>query len=509
METDKISSTYRKSIGESQTVVDAVIQKSDAPISKILVANAVPCVEQMEMLNGEATYSGTVEFNLVYADAEGQIFSTKENVTLHGKIENVVLNPLMKPIYNVEVVEVKVEDLDDVVKIFATLAIKLDVLNTDEVLEVLPTNQDIELKKETEKHLVIVANGTKTVTLTEEFECKTPVNSVVLTLTEANLKSVGAGTGYFTADGDVFVNALLNVQEEDGSSFKNFMETLSFKEEFEDDNVQKDDIIYAFSYVRPQDVKVQVLIQPKADDPEKDEQTLSVTAVATIKYMALREVETEVYTDAFSMTNKTNIALDTLVSNSKLKTERFKSTIEGQTIQDEPRIAKVCAVTNERISVANTKLDNGTLYIEGVANATVLYLTDDDVPVLSSVELEVPFSNKFDVQEDFDGSLFATAHITDIEAKVRKGREITVTFEVCFEVDVFDSQNCVLVKDIELTEEILPSDYSLEIYIAPKGSTVWDICKHLLVTEEVLLKQNPNLVFPLENSQSIIHFVQK
>lgn len=509
METDKITSTYRKNIGETQMVVDAMIQKNDMPISKILVANAVPCIEHMEMLTGEATYSGNVEFNLVYTDAEGQVFSEKENTTLHGKIENVVLNPLMKPIYNVEVVEVKVEEMDDVVKIFATVAIKLDVLNTDEVCEVKPTNQNIELKRELESHLQVVSSGTKTVTLSEEFECKSQVNNVVLSLAEANIKSVGAGTGYFTADGEVFVNAVLSVQDDETNSLKNFMETLSFKEEFEDDLIQKDDTMYAFCYIRPQDVNVEVLTQAKQDAPEKDEQVLKVTTIVTIKYMALREVETEIYADAFSMTNKTNLALDTLVSSKKMQTENFKATIEGQTVQEEPRIAKICAVTNQRITVANTKTEAGILHIEGVANATVLYLTDDDNPVLASVELEVPFSNQFDITDDYAKNMFVTAHIMDIEAKVRRGREITVTFEVCFDVDCFETQNCVLVKDIELTEEIAPNDYSLEIYIAPKGSTVWDVCKHLLVTEEVLTKQNPNLVFPLESAQSIVHFVQK
>ena len=509
METDKITSAYRKNIGETQVVVDVALQKSDAPISKVLVANAVPTIEQMEMLNGEATYSGTVEFNLVYADAEGQVFCVKENELLHGKFENVVLNPLMKPIYNVEVVEVKVEDMDDMAKIFATIAIKLDVINIDEVLEVKPTNQNIELKSETDKHLIVVSSGTKTITLNEQFECKTQVQNVLMTLAEPNLKSSIAGTGYFAVDGEVFVNSLLKVQDENNDVLKNFMETLSFKEEFEDDNIQKDDVLYAFSYVRPQDVKVEVLTRTESAEEEEKPDTLSVSVVVSVKYLVLREVETEVYTDAFSMTNKTNLVLDTLTTSKKLGTEHFKTTIEGQTVQEEPRIAKVCAITNERILVANAKFENDALFVEGVANATVLYLTDDDVPVLSSVELEVPFSNKFETSNDFTGELFATAHITDIEAKVRKGKEITVLFDVCFDVDVYDTQNCVIVKDIELTEEISPSDYSLEIYIAPKGSTLWDISKHLLVTEDVLLKQNPNLVFPLESSQSIVHFVQK
>ena len=508
METDKITSAYRKNIGETQTMVDVMIQKNNAPIGKVLVANAVPCVEQIEVLNGEANYSGNVEFCLVCADTEGQVFTTKENVPLRGKIENVVLNPLMKPIYDVEVLGCKVQDMDDSAKIMATIGIKLDVIETDEVLEVKPTDENIQLKSEMEKHLCVVSNGEKTITLNEQFDCKQNVQSVVMALAEANIKSLGAGTGYFTADGEVFVNALLKVQENDTNNLMNFMETLSFKEEFEDDNVQKDDIVYAFCYVKPQDVKVELLTEATGEENQQN-QTISVNVDVTVKYVAMREVETEVFTDAFSMTNKTNLAYDTLVKNKLMKTERLKATIEGQTTQEEANIAKVCAVVNENVLVASTKLDAGTLFVEGVANATVLYLTDDDVPSVASVELEVPFSNKFDVSDDFVGNVFVVPHIVDVEAKVRKGREITVVFDVCFDVDIYDTENCVIIKDIELAEELPSKDFSLEIYIAPKGSTLWDISKHLLVTEELLLRQNPNLVFPLENSQSIVHFVQK
>ena len=509
MDTDKIASAYRKHMGETQTVVDVILQKSEAPIGRVLVANAQPCVQQIEVLNGEATYSGDVEFNLVYADEQGQVFTAHENAPLRGKIENVALNPLMKPIYNVEVIEVKVQDMDESAKITAAIGLKLDVICQDEVMEVKPTSENIELKSETEKHLVEVSSGTKTITLTEQFDSKTPVQSVALALAEANLKAISAGTGYFTADGEVFVNALLKVHTDEGVELKNFMETLDFKEELEDENLQKGDIIQAFAYVRPQDIKVELMAEAQGEEQASQSQTIAVEVVVTIKYVAMREEECEVYTDAFSMTNKTNLVLDTLVTSKLLKSESFEANIEGQTILDETRISKICSVTNETITVASTKLDAGNLFVEGVANATVVYLTDDDTPMLASLELEVPFSNKFVVNDEFDGEIFATAHIMDIEAKLRKGREITVNFEVCFDVDVYSTESIIVIKDIELAEELPANAYSLEIYVAPRGSTLWDVSKHLLVTEEVLLRQNPNLVFPLESAQSIVHFVQK
>ncbi|HAJ77636.1 MAG TPA: hypothetical protein DCO89_01020, partial [Clostridiales bacterium] len=59
---------------------------------------------------------------------------------------------------------------------------------------------------------------------------------------------------------------------------------------------------------------------------------------------------------------------------------------------------------------------------------------------------------------------------------------------------------------IELTEELPKSEYSLEMYVAPKGSTLWDVSKHMLVTENILMTQNPDLVFPLEETKTIVHF---
>ena len=511
MKTDKITSAYRKNLGEHQFVVDVSMQKMDeGGISKVLSATSEANVDEIEMLNGEAHYSGKVVFNLLYVDENGENHILSETVDISGKLENEQITPTMKPVYAVEVVEIKVNSVsDDVVKISVTLNLKLDAYQVEDVEEVVVENPSVEVNMEEVETSKLVTSGTKTFDLSEEYDSKANVRRVLLTSHHVELKNVTAGTGYFTVEGNMFVNSLLEVETDEGLARKNFMQTLAFKEEFEDELIEKDDRVLAFAYARPENVKVSVVSAEVVEEGvTAPSSTLQVAATVTVKYLAERSVTSKVYTDAFSMTNKTNLVSGTFQTEKQAMLEKFSAIIDGQTIigEDEPRIAKICAVTNEHILVANSAVQDGELTIEGVAYATIIYVTDDDVPALNSVDLEIPFANKFDVGQDFEGSLFVTSDVIDVDAKAKKGKEISVSLDVCFLAYAYDTETQVAIKDIEIAEELPKSEYSLEMYVAPKGSTLWDVSKHMLVTEEVLMSQNPDLVFPLEETKTIVHF---
>ena len=513
MKTDKITSSYRKNLGEHQFVVDVLMQKNgEENISRVLGANSEAYIDEIEMLNGEAHYNGAVVFNLLYVDENGENHVLSEKVDLNGKVENDQITPLMKPIYFIEVVETKIDSADtDGAKIHATLNLKLDAVNCEEVEEVVVEDDSVEVNREEVDVRAVVSNGTKTFELSEEYDTKSDVKKVLLTTYHLELKNVTSGTGYFTIEGNMFVNSLLEVQTEEGRVLKNFMQTIPFKEEFEDELLQKDDNVYVFLVARPQDVLVSVVgAEVEGEAATQVNSTLKLEAKVEVKYIAERQMQAEIYTDAFSMTNKTNLVSGTFQTAKPTRFEKFGATIDGQTVigDDEPRIAKVCAVTNEHMLVANSSVQDGELTVEGVAYATVIYLTDDDVQTTTSLDIEIPFSNKFDVGTEFDGEVFVTSDITDVDAKVKKGKEINVSLDVCFWVFEYDTETQVALKEIELTEQLPKSEYCLEMYIAPKGSTLWDVSKHMLVTEDVLMTQNPDLVFPLESTKTIVHFRQ-
>ena len=507
METDKITSSYRVSLGETQTTVDVTMQNEEGNIKKVLSNGAVAYIDEIEMLNGEAHYMGGVVFDLLFLNEEGENCVLSEKVELNGKIQNDQINPLMKPVFKVETVETKVVGIDgDTAKLSATIAIKLDAIQTDQIDEVKVNDDNIQLNMEQANVVDVVCNGTKTFEINEVFETKADVLRVLGTKAHIDIKNVDDATGYFEIDGNLFVNTLLEVEGEEERTIKNFMETIPFREELECEQIQKGDNVLAFAYIRPQDVLVEY-----NNDEDTSNKTLTVKAVVNVKYIVKRNVQVEVCTDAFSMTNKTNTTSATFITSTPEQVEKFTSTVEGQTMLDDEdaRIAKICAITNEHILIANTFVEANKLVVEGVAYATVIYLTDDEIPTYDSVDLEIPFANKFDIDKTFDGSLFVVGEITDIDSKVKKGKEINIEIDVCFMVYSYNQSNQVVVKDIELTEPLKPSEYCLEMYVAPKGSTLWDISKHLLVNQETLLAQNSGLEFPLESPQTIVHFIQK
>lgn len=506
METDKITSSYRVSLGETQTVVDVTLQNAgEENIVKILSNCVNAYIDEVEMLNGEAHYMGGVVFDVLFLDEKGATQMLSEKADLDGKIQNDRINPLMKPIYNVEVVNSKVLGVDgNDVKVSATISIKLDAIQTDEVDEVKVNDDSIMLSTEKTETWVVVASGTKTFEINEEYETKLDVENVFCTKAHVDIKDVDDGTGYFAIGGNLYVNTVLQTRQDEEATLKNFMETISFKEELEDEQIQKGDNVYAFAYVKPQDITV----EKQGDEENK---TICVKATVTVKYIVQRMQEVEVYTDAYSMTNKTNILSGTFITSKPQKLEKFNTTIEGQTVLDdeEARIAKICAVTNEHLLIANTSVVDGELNVEGVAYATVIYQTDDEIPTYASVDLEIPFASKYDVENDFCGDLFVTGDITDVDTKVKRGKEINMTLEVCFWAYAYACDNQAIIKDIELTEALPQNQYSLEMYIAPKGSTLWDISKHLLVTEDVIKAQNPELEFPLDKAQTVVYFKQR
>ena len=513
MKTDKITSSYEINLGETQKSFDVNVQNSnDKAIKQVLSTTGEAYIDEVEMINGEAHYSGDLVLKLLYVDENGENNVLSERVDINGKLLNDNITPFEKPIFSVEIVNIKVEDVNDNgVKLVVTLNFRLDAIKTDETSSVEVDGDDVAVQKEAVTLTNVVSDGSKSFVIEEEFDTKANVKRVLLSTHHLKLNNVSSGTGYFAVDGDLMVNSVLEVETEDGLALKNFMQTISFKEEFEDEKLEKTDDILAFLSINPSDFEVNLVSsEVESEEMAPKNSVIKVEAKVNVRYIAERQMETEIVTDAFSMTNKTNVVTETFTTAKPTQFEKFSATIDGQTtIEGEPRIAKICAVTNEHILVANSGVVNGKLSIEGVAYATVVYQTDDDGIVFNSVDLEIPYSNKFDVKDDFDASVFVTADIVDVDAKARKGKEVMVSMDVCFLALGYQTETKTTIKDLELLEELPTSEYSLEMYIAPKGSTLWDVARHLHITEEVLKTQNPELTFPLAESKTVVYYRKK
>ncbi len=505
METNSLSSTYRKPVGTSQTNVNASITpKGEATIGKILCVNAKACVESIEVLNGEARYTGVVNFEALFTSESGEYLSESLNVNFNGKVENEMLTSSMQPIYKVEVVEVNITHATATEMVLdCTVEVALDCIMTDNVECVVSGGENIELKSGAVKCVSLVTTGSKTFTISEEYDIKANLDKIMFADAHVLLSNVTAGEKFLTVEGEVYLTCISTVNENEQKELKSFTQTIAIKEELPDELLSGGETVFAYGYINPQNVKVNVV-----NGGDGASSVIKVDITVEMKYVALKEEEKQVCMDSYSLTHKINTVSDSFNVSSLTKSNYYKERIDGSIIlgEEQARIAKIVSVYSSRITVANSFTTENNVNIEGIGYATVVYMTDED-DKLNSALVEIPFSLKLsnDGVTDAD-KCFASVDVKDVDAKTKKGKEIELEMELAIKTDIYSTSTEVAIKEIELTEELTLSEYALQIYLAPKDSSLWDIAKHLKVKQEMIIKQNPSLIFPLEKNESIVYF---
>ena len=506
MEETILTTANRYYIGNAQTNVEGRVEPSNEDeIVKILCASCKAYVDAVEVSNGYATMSGQVMFNCIYINEEGRINSSTSVSPLTLRLDDKRLEDGDKPIWKTEVVECRIKNATKEEATTTTIVeVCLDVIKCKPFSIFEANNDTIKCKKEVVKIAKCVTNGNAKIVVNEDENCKQKIAKVLSNCVSVQIKDSFAGTGYFTVEGEVNLDliALCGESEED-RTIKTISDSISFKEEIENEMSQKDDIILVSAFIKPEDVEIGHI-------EETESNMVSVNVPIYLEYVILRNDEMEIVKDAYSITNKCLLSYSDLETNDYMFTKSYRDRIDGNlTIEEnEPRIAKIMATNCGNVSIVKCYCADGFVVVEGLANTCVVYETDEDEIPISSVQVETPFSTKISCEYAKEGcELLVRADLCQTTGKAKKGKDIELDMEICFTIDVFDQKVYTNLKDVELTEPYPKQDYALQVYVAPKGSTLWEIAKKLHTTEDIILNQNPNVVFPLEESTGIVYFV--
>ena len=98
--------------------------------------------------------------------------------------------------------------------------------------------------------------------------------------------------------------------------------------------------------------------------------------------------------------------------------------------------------------------------------------------------------------------------IIEIDASVKRGRDIYVDGKIRTQVLVTNEVQTAAISGAELGEKLEERDGALEIYFAQEGKSFWDVAKDLKVSEDALRQQNPEIVEPFEKDEKIVYFEQ-
>lgn len=487
-------------VGTKQEHLDFTIALGEENVSKILSASASVVIEKYEALLGELSFTGEACLNIVYSLDDGTISNYKTCQEFSGKFEDLAFDPssLVKIFPNV--LDVSIEKGSG-----NSIRVKISLENTFNLLK----NQEVNVFQNLDDNIYVKESEMQLTKHKERkcynffqtsvFEAKLPVGKILNATSVVVVNKADALDGIVIFEGET-ITKLLYSTEDDRPLFVSLINKDMFREEVEDENSMRENFVEGYATVLGREIEENV---------DSENKTVEVSVPVKICYDLYEASNVVITGDAYSTENELNLTTEAFISTEVAGYETFDNKIDGNISLSEQtlRIDKVLAVDGAYLTPTSEVYENGELISEGTIHLNIIYLNDEEENV-NSVSIEVPYSFKEKVGEGEPIRIRSNNQIIEIDATVKRGRDIYVDGKVKTSVWLVKDVENAVVSEAVKGEKLEERDGAIEIFFASEGKTFWDVAKELKVSQEELRAQNPEVVEPFSKDEKIVYFDQ-
>jgi len=245
------------------------------------------------------------------------------------------------------------------------------------------------------------------------------------------------------------------------------------------------------------DVDITVLsadIQVKPDD-DGEERILDIEAVLELDIKVYEEEELELLSDFYSVEEElVPITKDTSCKHLLMKNNSKVRLLESISLESgQPQILQICNASGQVKIDEKMVVENGIL-VEGILEAQILYITEDDERPMGVLKGMIPFSHLVEVKGIMPNSIYdIRASIDQLNTLMVSGNEVEIKAAVNLDTIAFHVTEEKIIVDVEnrgsLLEKIqeLPSVIG---YIVEEGDTLWTIAKTFFTTVDKIKELN-------------------
>ena len=486
-----------------QMLVESNIS-TDYEISKILSIDtrvSLPLDTYSSIKEGQVI--GKLVLNIIYIDAEGNINSENHTSPISYKLENDNLDKVQNII-----TKAYVSDND----IFAKSGKDLKITTTISFENTLITNGEQQYLSDcgsnTFTKLSEVEGLSYSKNTCERFEeelevaIKGGVKKILNTTTQLDIKNISAGTNFVAVEGELVANILF-VGNEEPNELQSIVINKEFKQEFDSEGITSQTLFDFMPYVIYDEVTTNI-------DGDDDNQSINIKVPILMCFDFYEKTSYMSIVDMYSTKDLIDITKENIAGSRFFTPFVIEGKIEGSVIisEDNPRVDKYLCTTNINATPTNVYVKDGTLYIDGITTANVLYLNDETDGILS-VEIEIPFVVSGECELSNDANIITHICLENTDVMVKRGKEIFLDAKLKALITASEDYNFETITNVDVVGELAPKDTSLEIYFGKNGESVWDIAKNLKIPSELILAQNPDLSDPLEKDAKIAIYYQK
>ena len=322
--------------------------------------------------------------------------------------------------------------------------------------------------------------------LTYTDESRMNVKSLLDYCPEVTVSNVYPGNGSYRIEGDVYVRIL--AQSEDGQCFGQLF-SHTFSTEVFDEKVTTNSDIDVDATVKSAELSL----------AEGDKRLLITDISLGFCGCGTETVEAQTVTDAYSIRNEIDIKSEEKTVNECFCLRTLREKASSRFIP-ENGINELFGVLSPCVS-ASFSINNGSVSIEGVIESDILYLSGKDE--FSGQKAETPFKILLPIDYKCESRMQPQIVVTNVNARLRNG-EVDLLIELIITVKGVSSKVLRVLSSVEIGAPKEEDDYAVCLYIVRKDETLWDVAKALNTSEEILLKQNPDVPLPLGGGERVI-----
>ena len=476
----------RRFVGKTQTAESVRISvKTD--IAQVLSVGVESAINSYEASRGEVSFYGKTNIKFLYSDGTS-VLSAGYNADFTASMASDILDTDSKLTFDVVTVETKVDTNANT----ATLTILLEITAYAYVSDSAPycaDGEDVYTRRDGIEVLESAEIFNIPLVIDEELNASRNINTVLLAESALCVTDSTLLNGILRVSGDASVR-LTYVSEG-----KIVTDTLPFTFDRELDASGIPDGSQIKLCLTPKNTKVRLDISE-----EELNTALTVEIAANARVEALRIGAIDIVSDAYGagcdfLFEKKSVTT-TLPCGSTVCKRRVSHSLPLEGGKNVATAVNVGAVVTKCESLERRAM------VEGVVYATVLYSTEAGT---ESAQLELPFAESVDV-DYLMPQCQCHANVAVTNFAVREQGGLQADADLCITID---SERDVTYSVIVSAEE-KPFDKTqlpaIEVCLAHKGETLWQLAKGLHMSEEDLIAINPEITNPLEQDARIVVF---
>lgn len=467
----------------AKNTVECKLSVSEEEIPAITNCLARASLDETEVLNGEIRYGGRVTFCAILSSGGLKKCEAGVEFSFKQELQGAVAGDILSAVITVE--NVKVSSNNGIPTATAVVLLKGTLFKKQPFSYACEIDNFYSKKSQVES-ATLTGCGKKVFDLEDEFDIDFAVNEVLWHGENLKVKSVTAGIGSVSIEGDAEIS--IAVLTDDGK-LEFTKKEIPFNFEHELKSVMPSSIASSFLSVSDANLKVVV-------DSAKTKSSVGVLLKISACTCAYDNEQLVYLSDAYSQTECLTFEKDVRPIKKLIAIERFEKAFNVQGgIKFEKSTLLLCPLF-AKIEERDISQNNGGLYLKGVLKVGAL-VSCDGVYALETALLP------FETSVDFDNGALLSLDVCNFNVTAVE-RGVDVDFTLVGWVEKSQTVDCQFIREVSKVKQRKASTSAISVFIPTAGDLLWDVAKSLGVSEEEVLKTNPDLQFPLSGEERIV-----